>query len=100
MFGNADLSQIPLTGNECNDLRFSIITGSCINPAVPGAIPDWKGAPSYRLQRLTDDLFPAPPCKRAAAVKQRKYANTCRCAEGEDTIEIGGDGQIRGNCTG
>ena len=67
---------------------------------MPGAIPDWRGAPSYRLQKLNDDLFPAPPCDKPSSKKARVYRNTCRCAEGEDTIEIGRDGQTRGNCTG
>ena len=90
------------TGRECNDLRFSILEGRCINPAIPGAIPNWKGAPSYRLLKQTEDLFPAPLCRNEGTVKSRRrqYENTCRCAGGEDAIEISPTGKIRGNCTG
>jgi len=89
-------------GHECNDLRFSILAGTCINPAVPGAIPNWKGAPAHRLLPPTkeSELFPAPFCTSSTAKERRRYRNTCRCAQGEDAIDIGPDGRERGNCTG
>ena len=52
----------PLLGLECNERRFSIIEGRCVNPAVPGAIPNWFGAPAYKLLPPTEDLFRAPIC--------------------------------------
>ncbi len=63
------------TGRECNDLRFSILVGRCINPNVPGAIPNWKGAPSFRVLKPTpdEDLFPAPPCSSTTINKQKLY---------------------------
>ena len=90
------------SGNECNDRRFAIIEGVCVNPAVPGAIPNWIGAATYRLSEPTEDLFRAPICRATSNGdrKQRLYENTCRCAQGEDTLEISDDGSIRGNCTG
>ena len=45
------------------------------------------------------DLFKAPLCDHSQR-KQRLYENTCRCAQGEDALEIALDGSIRGNCTG
>ena len=90
-----------LSGRECNDKRFAIIVGQCINPAVPGAIPNWRGAPPYRLLEPTTDLFKAPLCDSTFSAQQnRKYRNTCRCAEGDDAFEIADDGTIRGNCSG
>ena len=88
------------TGYECNERRFSIIEGQCVNPAVPGAIPNWAGAPTYRLIEATPDLFRAPLCESSSGRKPRLYENTCRCAQGEDAVEIAFDGSIRGNCTG
>ena len=67
---------------------------------VPGAIPNWKGAPSHRLLEPTKKVFPAPLCTNAKAKRKRKYRNTCRCASGEDAVEVAPDGKIRGNCTG
>ena len=90
-------------GRECNDLRFEITVGECINPAVPGAIPNWAGAPSFKLLQKTKELFPAPQCRVAASEKNRRlrlYDNTCRCAEGLDAFEVKEDGTVRGNCTG
>ena len=49
-------------GLDCNEQRFSIIEGRCVNPAVPGAIPNWFGAPAYKLLPPTEDLFRAPIC--------------------------------------
>ena len=80
-----------------------------MNPAVPGAIPNWVGAPTYRLQDPTPDLFRAPLCSSSQANKstssgfrneKRLYENTCRCAQGDDAVELAADGSIRGNCTG
>ena len=89
-------------GRECNDKRFEIIVGECVNPAVPGAIPNWFGAPAFRLLDKTEQLFPAPFCnKRGKSRKIRpKYKDTCHCAEGQDAFEITKDGTVRGNCTG
>lgn len=89
----------PGTRIECDDRYFSILEGSCIDPAVPGAIPNWFGAPAVKLLDTTKDLFPAPFCATKGANK-RKYKNTCRCAEGETAVDYGGDGRPRGNCTG
>ncbi len=60
----------------------------------------FQGAPSHRLLPLTKELFPAPLCSNAASKRKRKYRNTCRCAAGEDAVEVAPDGKIRGNCTG
>lgn len=89
-------------GNECNEQRFQIIEGQCVNPAVPGAIPNWRGSPAYQLLPPTDDLFKAPLCDLANDINRRErfYKNTCRCSQGEDAIEVANDGSIRGNCTG
>lgn len=91
----------PGARRECNEKRFSIIVGKCINPAVPGAIPNWFGAPPYRLLEPTNQLFEAPVCDSSIeGINRRHYDNTCRCAEGEDTVELALDGTVRGNCTG
>ena len=87
-------------GHPCDDRRFSILIGKCINPNVPGAIPNWIGAPPYRLLEKTKDLVPAPLCSTDNSKRRRLYANTCRCAEGEDSYELEEDGTVRGNCTG
>ena len=89
-------------GRECNDKRFEIIVGKCINPQVPGAIPNWFGAPAFRVLEKTEQLFPAPFCsKKGRSSKARpKYKDTCHCAEGQDAFEITTDGTVRGNCTG
>ena len=94
---------VVFTGYECDDRRFSIIEGQCVNPAVPGAIPNWAGAPTYRLLDPTPDLFRAPLCqanKSSGFKNERLYENTCRCAQGDDAVEFAADGSIRGNCTG
>ena len=41
-------------GLECNDQRFEILEGLCVNPDVPGAIPNWVGAPAYKLLPKTE----------------------------------------------
>ena len=46
-------------GLECNEQRFEILEGLCVNPAVPGALPNWFGAPAYKLLPPTEDLFKA-----------------------------------------
>ena len=97
---NYRVQTISFPGHECNALRFSILVGRCINPSVPGAIPNWRGAPSFRLLEPTKDLFPAPHCSSKKSKERRKYRNTCRCSEGEDAVEIAPDGKVRGNCTG
>ena len=51
--------QIYHLGLACDDRRFEILEGRCVNPAVPGAIPNWFGAPSYKLLPPTEDLFKA-----------------------------------------
>ena len=81
-----------------------------MNPAVPGAIPNWVGAPTYRLLDPTPDLFRAPLCSSSSQAnkstssgfrnEKRLYENTCRCAQGDDAVELAADGSIRGNCTG
>ena len=95
-------SNFSYIGRACNDKRFEIIVGKCINPQVPGAIPNWFGAPAFRLLEKTQQLFPAPFCsgKGRASKSRPKYSNTCRCAEGQDAFEITTDGTVRGNCTG
>ena len=84
---------------ECDDKYFSIQEGKCIDISVPGAIPNWFGAPAVKLEPPTRDLFPAPACK-AKKGSVRFYDNTCRCVRGESAIDLGHNGQIRGNCTG
>ena len=37
-----------LTGLECNDKFYSIEEGKCIDVTVPGAIPNWFGAPAVK----------------------------------------------------
>ena len=36
------------TGLECNDKFYSIEEGKCIDVTVPGAIPNWFGAPAVK----------------------------------------------------
>ena len=66
---------------------------------MPGAIPNWFGAPVVKLLDETPDLFPAPVCKNKGAAV-RLYDNTCRCARGQDATDYTPSGQPRGNCTG
>ena len=86
-------------GLECDTKYFSILDGQCIDPSVPGAVPNWFGAPAVQLLDPNPDLFPAPTC-RNKGVKRRQYKNSCRCAEGETAVDYGADGRPRGNCTG
>jgi len=93
------LEGCPGTRLECDDEYFSIQEGKCIDVSVPGAIPNWLGAPIVKLLEETPDLFPAPVCKtKGAAV--RLYDNTCRCARGLAATDYTPSGQARGNCTG
>jgi len=84
---------------ECDDKYFSIQEGKCIDISVPGAIPNWFGAPAVKLESPTRDLFTAPACKSKKGTV-RFYDNTCRCVRGESAIDLAHNGQIRGNCTG
>ena len=86
-------------GLECDDEYFSIQEGKCIDVSVPGAIPNWLGAPVVKLLEETPDLFPAPVCKNKGAAV-RLYDNTCRCARGQAATDYTHSGQARGNCTG
>ena len=36
-------------GVECDDRYFSLEDGTCIDVSVPGAIPNWFGAPAVKL---------------------------------------------------
>jgi hypothetical protein len=89
----------PGTRVECDDRYFSIEDGVCIDVSVPGAIPNWVGAPTVKLERPTEVLFPAPVCKNRGA-SRREYANTCRCDRGETALDFDSQGTPRGNCTG
>eukprot|EP00090_Calanus_glacialis_P046480 TRINITY_DN9154_c0_g1_i1.p1 TRINITY_DN9154_c0_g1~~TRINITY_DN9154_c0_g1_i1.p1 ORF type:complete len:403 (-),score=92.87 TRINITY_DN9154_c0_g1_i1:93-1301(-) len=93
------LEGCPGTRLECDDKYFSIQEGKCIDVSVPGAIPNWFGAPVVKLLEETSDLFPAPVCRNKGAAV-RLYDNTCRCARGLDATDYGPSGQPRGNCTG
>ena len=86
-------------GLECDDKYFSIQEGKCIDISVPGAIPNWFGAPAVKLESPNRDLFQAPACKIKKGTV-RFYDNTCRCVRGESAIDLSSNGQIRGNCTG
>jgi len=93
------LEGCPGTRVECDDKYFSIQEGKCIDVSVPGAIPNWFGAPAVKLLDPTIDLVTAPVCKtRGAAV--RLYDNTCRCVRGETAVDFDLRGRARGNCTG
>ena len=37
------------TLSSCHDEFFSLQEGKCIDVSVPGAIPNWAGAPTVRL---------------------------------------------------
>jgi len=93
------LEGCPGTRLECDEKYFSIQEGKCIDVSVPGAIPNWFGAPVVKLLEETPDLFPAPVCRNKGAAA-RLYDNTCRCARGLDAMDYGPSGQPRGNCTG
>jgi len=93
------LEGCPGTRVECDEKYFSIQEGKCIDVSVPGAIPNWFGAPVVKLLDETPDLFPAPVCKTKGAAA-RLYDNTCRCARGQDATDYTPSGQPRGNCTG
>jgi len=88
----------PGTRVECDDRYFSIEEGKCIDVTVPGAIPNWVGAPIVKLEPPTELLFPAPVCKNKG--NRREYANTCRCDRGETALDFDLRGIPRGNCTG
>jgi len=93
------LEGCPGTRLECDDKYFSIQEGKCIDVSVPGAIPNWFGAPAVKLEPATQDLFDAPLCKSKGKVV-RLYDNTCRCDRGESAVDLDTRGRIRGNCTG
>ena len=84
---------------ECDDKFFSIQEGKCIDVSVPGAIPNWAGAPVVKLMEPTPRLLPAPTCQTKGHVA-RLYDNTCRCARGITALDITVTGARRGNCTG
>ena len=86
-------------GVECDDKYFSIQEGKCIDVSVPGAIPNWFGAPAVKLLNPTTGLVPAPVCKNKGAAV-RLYDNTCRCVRGETAVDLDLRGSPRGNCTG
>jgi len=88
----------PGTRVECDERYFSIEEGVCIDVSVPGAIPNWFGAPAVKLDPPTEVLFPAPVCKNKG--KKRFYENTCRCDRGETAMDYDLLGNPRGNCTG
>jgi len=93
------LDGCPGTRVECDDKYFSIEEGKCIDVSVPGAIPNWKGAPAVRLEDPETKLYDAPVCqKKGGAV--RLYDNTCRCVRGETALDYDLQGKPRGNCTG
>ena len=87
------------SGVECDDKYFSIQEGKCIDVSVPGAIPNWFGAPAVKLLDPTKDLVPAPVCKSKGSTV-RLYDNTCRCVRGETAVDFDLRGKARGNCTG
>jgi len=93
------LEGCPGTRVECDDKYFSIQEGKCIDVTVPGAIPNWFGAPAVKLEESTAELFEAPLCSRRGAV-QRFYDNTCRCVRGQTAVDFDLQGNPRGNCTG
>jgi len=93
------LDGCPGTRLECDEKYFSIQEGKCIDVSVPGAIPNWFGAPAVKLLDPTADLFAAPVCKTKGAAG-RLYDNTCRCSRGLSSTDYGPSGQPRGNCTG
>jgi len=93
------LEGCPGTRVECDDKYFSIQNGKCIDVTVPGAIPNWFGAPAVKLEEPTADLFPAPVCATKGAT-QRFYDNTCRCVRGQTATDYNPRGRARGNCTG
>ena len=85
---------------ECDDRYFSIQEGKCIDVSVPGAIPNWAGAPVVKLLEPTPKLLPAPTCQNKGSV-ERLYDNTCRCARGNTAVDVSrATGLPRGNCTG
>ena len=84
---------------ECDDKYFSIQEGKCIDVSVPGAIPNWFGAPAVKLLDSTTGLVPAKTCKNKGAAV-RLYDNTCRCVRGETAVDFDLRGTPRGNCTG
>jgi len=93
------LEGCPGTRVECDDKYFSIQEGKCIDVSVPGAIPNWFGAPAVKLLNPTTGLVPAPVCKNKGAAV-RLYDNTCRCVRGETAVDLDLRGSPRGNCTG
>jgi len=93
------LDGCPGTRVECNEKYFSIQEGKCIDVTVPGAIPNWFGAPAVKLEEPTAELFPAPVCATKGAT-QRFYDNTCRCVRGKTATDYDTRGRARGNCTG
>lgn len=93
------LDGCPGTRVECDHKYFSIEEGKCIDVSVPGAIPNWKGAPAVKLEDPEPNLFDAPVCRNKGAAV-RLYDNTCRCARGETALDYDLLGKPRGNCTG
>ena len=86
--------------SPCDDAFFSIQEGKCIDVSVPGAIPNWLGAPVVKLLPPTPKLLPAPTCQTKGHV-ERLYHNTCRCARGSTALDVStATGLPRGNCTG
>ena len=86
--------------DPCDDAFFTIQEGKCIDVSVPGAIPNWLGAPVVKLLPPTPKLLPAPTCQSKGHV-ERLYHNTCRCARGSTALDVStATGLPRGNCTG
>jgi len=88
----------PGTNRPCDDRYFSIEEGKCIDVSVPGAIPNWIGAPVVKLEKPTEFLTQAPVCKNKGPT--RSYKNTCRCDRGPTALDFDLLGAPRGNCTG
>jgi len=93
------LDGCPGTRLECDEKFYSIEEGKCIDVTVPGAIPNWFGAPAVKLEDPETDLFEAPVCRNKGA-QARLYDNTCRCARGATALDFDLLGTARGNCTG
>ena len=72
---------------ECDDEYFSIQEGKCIDVSVPGAIPNWEGAPVVKLLQPTAELLEAPRCGSRDQV-ERLYDNTCRCDRGSTALDL------------
>ena len=74
----------PGTIKPCDDRFFSIQDGKCIDVSVPGAIPNWFGAPSVRLgwsyqwnsPVISSNSNPAPQSPPQPPCSPRRCAST------------------------